>query len=170
MTRMERNLDGSDAETELLALRLWLGLADTRDIDDWLDAYVARVPSPHPDALELFSLSAEQLTAAFMAFVRNEFDFEPNSARGSRVARELVARLCQSVLAGTLSVPNFCETVQRLDTTFNEPEAGLPYPKGLDDLWNGCDWCDETWSLENQPHLRELLENHVASAGDEHNE
>jgi len=31
----------------------------------------------------------------------------------------------------------------------------LEYPLWLGDLWNACDWCDESWSLSNSPHLKE---------------
>ncbi|HEY6727949.1 MAG TPA: hypothetical protein VI197_28265 [Polyangiaceae bacterium] len=29
-------------------------------------------------------------------------------------------------------------------------------------LWNGCDWCDEAWSLDDPDHMRELLAKHVS--------
>ena len=134
-----------------------------RDIDAWLDAYVAQATDPHPDVLELFSLHPEHIDAAFLAFVRAQHGFDPSSEHGSRLATKVLAQLCQSVLDGKLSVPDFCETVQRLDTTYNEPRSGLSYPQGLSELWHSCDWCDESWSLEEEPQVRELLEEFVAS-------
>ena len=150
-------------EAELLALRLWLGVASPNDIDTWLDQYVEHVAEPHPDALELFSLPYEQQTSAFMALARSVFGFDPDTERGSQVAAVLVAQLCEATLEGKLSVPEFCDTIARIDSKYITPGVRAPYPQTLADLWNGCDWCDETWSLDHPSHVRPLLsENSLA--------
>ena len=148
-------------EAELLALRLWLGLATTGDIDDWLDQYVNEVTEPHADALELFSLPFEQAVPVFMAFVRSEFDFDPDSEQGSEVAGLLLAQLCEDALEGRLSVPRLCDTLVQMDAKYTTPGLSAPYPRALDELRNGCDWCDETWSLDHPGHMHELLSQHV---------
>jgi len=148
-------------EAELLALRLWLGLATAGDIDDWLDQYVNQVAEPHADALELFGLPFELEVPAFMAFVRSVFDFDPDSERGSEVAALWLAQLCAAALEGRLSVPRLCDTLARMDAQYTTPGLRAPYPRALNELRNGCDWCDETWSLDHPGHMRELLSEHV---------
>lgn len=146
-----------NTEAELLALRLWLDLASPTDIDTWLDQYVEQVAEPHPDALELFSLPSEQQTSRFMALARSLFGFEPESEHGSQVAAVLLAQLCEAALEGRLSVPEFCDTIVRIDSKYITPGLRAPYPQTLSELWNGCDWCDETWSLDHPSHVRSLL-------------
>jgi hypothetical protein len=144
-------------ETELLALRLWLGVAATTDIDIWLDQYVHEVAEPHPEALELFSIPFEQQASRFMALARSVFGFDPDTERGSQVAAVLVAQLCEAALEERVSVPEFCETIARIDSKYITPGLRAPYPQTLAELWNGCDWCDETWSLDHPAHVRTLL-------------
>lgn len=117
--------------------------------------------------IELFSFDSEQLVAAFLAHIRALQGFEPGSERVPQVARKLLSQLCQSVLDGKLSVPDFCQTVSHIDANYVESGLRLPYPTGLNELWNGCDWCDEQWSIETEPHLRQVLEKHIAAADDD---
>ncbi|HEU5077066.1 MAG TPA: hypothetical protein VFU02_22905, partial [Polyangiaceae bacterium] len=76
---------------------------------------------------------------------------------GSEVATLWLGRLCEAVLDGTMSVPELCDTVARVDAVYTTPGLRAPYPRRLADLWNGCDWCDETWSLDDPGHMRSLL-------------
>lgn len=152
-------------EAELLALRLWLGLATAGDIDDWLDQYVNDVTEPHADALELFSLPFEQEVPAFMAFVLSVFEFDPDSHRGSEVATILLAQLCKAALEGRLSVPQLCDTLSCMDAKYTTPGLRAPYPRTLGELRNGCDWCDDTWSLDHPGHMPALLSQHVRARG-----
>lgn len=156
-----------NVEVELLALRLWLGLAGPSDIDAWLDRHVEDATDPEPDALELFATPIEQQEGAFMAFARSVFGFDPDTERGSEVATLLLGRLCDAALQGRLSVSQLCDTVSRIDAKYTTPGLSAPYPRGLAELWNGCDWCDETWSLEHPGHLRELLAKHAHARNDE---
>ncbi len=32
------------------------------------------------------------------------------------------------------------------------------HPSFIGDLYNACDWCDESWTLENAPYLVEEAE------------
>lgn len=148
-------------QAELLALRLWLGLADCSDIDEWLDEYVNTVAEPHADALEFFELEASQLEPAFMAFAREHFGFEPESERGSRLATTLLAQLCERALRGEISVPRFCELISRVDAKYFDPALRAPQPVGLTELWCGCDWCEDSWTLEDPPGTREILQHHI---------
>jgi len=151
---------------ELVALRFWLGLAGADEIDAWLDRYVEEVAEPHPDALELFGLPFEQQLPAFMAFVRSEFEFDPDTERGAEVANVLLGELCEAALEGRLTVPRFCDTVSRIDAKYTTPGSNAPYPRVLAELWNGCDWCDETWSLDDPDHMRELLAKYARAGSD----
>ena len=37
-----------------------------------------------------------------------------------------------------------------------------PTPDWVTELWNNLDWCDDDWSLDNQPHLSNALETMLA--------
>ena len=98
-----------------------------------------------------------------MALARSAFGFDPESERGSQVAAVLVAQLCEAALAGRLSVPEFCDTIACIDSKYITPGVRAPYPQTLAELRNGCDWCDETWSLDHPSYVRALLsENSLA--------
>ena len=53
---------------------------------------------------------------------------------------------------------SICNLIMDIEVAFLSASRGLPeniadYPEWLGSLWNACDWCDESWTFENSPHL-----------------
>lgn len=48
-----------------------------------------------------------------------------------------------------------------LDAPRNLPQGIAYYPEWLDNMYDACDWCDETWSVENTPHLMTAVQQQI---------
>ena len=83
--------------------------------------------------------------------------FKPISERGEKWSKELLTDYCEKLLSEEITPFQFCNLIQLFDSGFlglRTVEDGFVYcPEWLGDLWNNCDWCDESWSLSNSPHL-----------------
>jgi len=145
---------------DLLAMRAWLGLDYSVDeIDLWFGGYSSQ--TPNADALAYDGLSAprEIKTRLFLEFVRTRLGFEYISARGIAAIEAILLELADRALARSLSVPDFCKSVARIDAAVTSlAPSGLAWPEGLSELWNACDWCDDRWTFDNQPHLGSIIE------------
>jgi hypothetical protein len=145
------------ATLDRLAVRAWLKLATPSQVDDWAETYVAE-NEPDPDVLELFGEPYETKVDVFLALAERRFGFALVSVRGAEAVSVVVGELCREVLDGQLDVVTLCAAVCELEPQFCLPaDAGTPYPEGLYELYNACDWCDERWTLQNQPHLQEIF-------------
>jgi hypothetical protein len=74
------------------------------------------------------------------------------------VTSVVLAELCGRALRGELPITALARAVRHLDPNFIGAGGPRPYPAGLDVLYNALDWCDDSWSFDSQPGLRELLE------------
>jgi len=133
--------------------------AKTIDVDDVDD--LCRMA----DAFETRSVSAPEAAGKTIALLffqpstRTRLGFEYMNARGIAAIEAILLELADRALARSLSVPDFCKSVARIDAAVTSlAPSGLAWPEGLSELWNACDWCDDRWTFDNQPHLGSIIE------------
>jgi hypothetical protein len=145
---------------DILAMRAWLGLDHSLDeIDIWLGDYISETPNADWLAYDILSAPSEIKTDLFVEFVSARLGFEYRSARGTSVIEAILLELADRVQSRSLSVPDFCKSVVRIDAALTGVVlSNLPWPEGLGELWNACDWCDDRWTFDNQPHLAPIIE------------
>ncbi len=91
----------------------------------------------------------EFMAVSFPDFqIGTEEDLEPCKAELKRQIGLLLDR--------QITPSNFCKFFNSMevhlisDSEFTPDEVAF-----LGNLYNCCDWCDDTWTLENSPHLAE---------------
>lgn len=87
---------------------------------------------------------------------------DPNFSVNSFEAEILTARYFLDILyhykIGLIQPLRLCQIFSKIETCFlgasrNLEERVVYYPEWISDLYDACDWCDETWTHENSPHL-----------------
>lgn len=139
-----------------IAFELWAGSGEVKDLEDWAESEL-RKDNPHPDACELFNLSRHDAAEHALRLAKEILGFTPVSEKGEEWAIELLSQNCARLVAGEISPMKFCSLVQLFDANFigmrTLEDGSLEYPEWLGDLWNHCDWCEDSWSQSNSPHL-----------------
>ena len=143
-------------QIDRIAFEYWSGLGSSDDLEAWAEAELCK-SNPHPDACELFSLSRHDAVKYSLKIAKESRGFDPVSELGETWAKELLHLYGAKLLNGEITPNVFCTLVNTYDANFMDfrklDERTFEYPKWLGDLWSNCDWCDESWSLSNSPHL-----------------
>ena len=153
-------------QLDRIAFEYWAGVGSKLDLEAWAESEL-RKDVPHADACEMFNLSEEEAEKNSIRLAAEVLNFEPVSEKGEKWAKVLLKQYCKKLLSEEITPFEFCRLVQVFDANFlglrTLENGSLEYPAWLGDLWNNCDWCDETWSLSNSTHLeaeaRKVLEN-----------
>jgi hypothetical protein len=151
-----------DTSTEDLAVRAWLRLASPSEIDEWAEGHLGRGGEPVADIVDLFRESHERKLDAFLVVAEQYFGFNLATIPGARAVERVIADLCRAVLGGAVTVSTLCAAVKRLDAYFVSDHPESPVPDGLVELWNTCDWCNDSWTINSQPHLEGDLKAAIA--------
>ncbi|WP_265215835.1 hypothetical protein [Herbaspirillum lusitanum] len=128
------------------------------------DAANADQGEAHPDIWDFYTCTTASEAASLtlkLAWKLNRFT--PISWEALPYAQGALMRALDDFVARKLSVSILCKLVENLDTTFNIRLNRVPEPESLSklkepwmgNLWNNCDWCDDSWSHENRPALVE---------------
>ena len=141
-----------------IAFEFWAGVGSMSDLENWAESEL-RKDNPHPDACELFGLSTEEAQKRSIALAEEILGFKPVSEQGEKLAKELLVGYCEKLIKKEITPMKFCLLVQLFDANYlglrTLGDGSLEYPAWLGNLWNNCDWCDESWSLSSSPHLLE---------------
>lgn len=86
--------------------------------------------------------------------------FSLTNKESEMASAELLADVGKSYLKRKKTPKEVCDLVQLFDTRFMEVQN--EECNWLGDLWNLFDWCDESWSFDNKPHLAKEIEAQVA--------
>ncbi|EOR09038.1 hypothetical protein [Acinetobacter genomosp. 15BJ] len=87
---------------------------------------------------------------------------DPSFSADSVEAEILTARYFLNILEhyknGQIRPFDLCRIFNNIEIGFIGAPRNLPvniayYPSWMGNLYNACDWCDETWTLENSSHL-----------------
>ncbi len=145
-------------QIDKIAFEFWAGVGCKSDLEDWAEDQLKK-DSPHPDACELFNLSNDEAKEKSIWLANEILGFSPTSELGEKWAKELLTLYCKKLLNEEVKPIEFCNLVNQFDGGFlNARDIGeglAYYPEWLGELWNCCDWCDESWLLSNSPHLAE---------------
>ena len=145
-----------------LAIEFWCGVGDLNELSSWADAAVMEPSEFHPLILDLYPRPTPELTTELLLRMAYEINgFRPASIEAEPLAIETLRKALDAFASQAMSVQSLCLLVNRLDLTFNIELAGIPRPTStladgqwwLGDLWNCCDWCDESWTHESSTHL-----------------
>ena len=89
-----------------------------------------------------------------LRIAKETLNFEPASKQGEDWSKEYFLIFCNRLLNQKISVNDFCKKVNLFDLKFE-------VPLWLDNFYDHCDWCDERWTFENTPELKEAVETYI---------
>lgn len=127
-----------------------IGTIGDWDVVGWaLEAAASGDTTPEIEALSRYepgdpSSNTARLTELLVAAVPG--------ADGVTVIEHRLRHEAARLLAGQASPIEFCTLVREFEADIED--RGLPYPDWIGDLWHACDWCDETWTLDNAGALK----------------
>jgi hypothetical protein len=140
-----------------LSVACHFGSASKTDIESFIqvvveggDEYDSRLFQAHANDLRVARLKMiEFIDASFP-------EFRIDSVEGLAACRAELKRQSGLLLDRQITPATFCQF-------FNSMESELVISSDLSadevaflgDLFNACDWCDETWTLESAPYLAE---------------
>ncbi len=142
-----------DAAAEILRGYVLGTLGDWEVVGWALEAVATGKATPDLEALAQYdpgdpSSTSDRLTELLVAVVPGADGVTPIELR----LRHEASRL----LSGEARPIDFCTLVRRFEAEIED--RGLPYPAWIGDLWHACDWCDETWTLDNAGALKDEAE------------
>ncbi|MCP3921961.1 MAG: hypothetical protein GY714_05170 [Desulfobacterales bacterium] len=83
------------------------------------------------------------------------------SIEGEKVAAQIVIDKSKELLDEKIRSIDFCKIIWFFDANYIDARPMEPgyayYPEWLGELWNACDWCDETWTYNDSSYIREQI-------------
>jgi hypothetical protein len=154
-------------ELNRLAIEFWCGVGDLTDVPIWADVANLEMGEVHPDVWDLYTSKTDEDVASILLKIANDVNgFRPQSWEAEPFAAGALQKALIRFLAGELSVQLLCKLITELDMVFTcaapkdmgSPELSPLHGKSWQgNLWNCCDWCDDTWTFENsQPLIAEV--------------
>lgn len=151
-------------ELNRIAVEFWCGVGLIVELPVVADAANADLGEAHPDIWDFYTCSSDEDAAALTLRLAWELNrFVPASWEAVPYAQGALKRALEYFLAKKISVQILCKLVENLDATFNVHLSCYPNPSPLGEsekwwmgnLWNNCDWCEDSWTYENCPALVE---------------
>lgn len=140
-----------------LAVACQFGSASKADIEGFIQSIIE---STEEYDNRLFEAHANDLRIArtkVLEFIAVSFpDFQIATAEGLRLCGAELKRQIGLLLERQITPSSFCrffnsmESELVIDSDLSPDEVAF-----LGDLYNACDRCDDTWTLENSPYLAE---------------
>jgi len=154
-------------EAKRILVKLWYGHIDSDSVRQWAYDFIRDnddIPEEYFDLLDADKYSQETLLLSLVR--QSEPGFNSQSVEAEISAAEYLIDLAEQYLIGNIEPIKICDIVQKIDSGFLGAPRNLPkgiayYPEWLGDLYNSCDWCDESWSFDSKPHLKSELEKQV---------
>ena len=143
------------------------GEADAWDVVSW--AYTVKAElSPNRDAAveELVGVmddafvsappfaSEDKITALLMRMIPGANEVTP--------IRMKLAFEAERLLKKQLRPLEFCKMVAEFEAYLLD-RASVECPQWIGDLWNACDWCDETWMIESASGLKDTVQEFLSA-------
>lgn len=144
-----------------LATDYWCEVGNSNDVLSWLDLVNSEEGEIHPYFYDLYDQSSKDYTAQILRTIAKEINgFEIESWESEPFAKRSLFKALELFIAEKLTVQDICNLTTQLDGLYNIGLAGVENPNDnaddewwLGNLWNCCDWCDDTWNHGNSQPL-----------------
>jgi hypothetical protein len=140
-----------------------LGVGNLAELPAFCDEANTALGELHPEVWNLYSPITETQARELLAKIAREINgFEVGSWDALPYAKAAFKKILAAFLAKKIKPNELCRLVHELDIAYAVGAANSMQPpkskveqdmSWLGNLWNCCDWCDETWTLENSEHL-----------------
>jgi len=144
---------------EYIAFSFLFDVVDPAEIEDWKQRQIDADQSCSVETYKLKAFDHSDTRAFFVDCLQPSGEDHWLAKDYELVLERLLQRTIARLLNGELEPLRFCEFFGSLEAycVDNGPETAgqLYYPNFVGDLYNACDWCDESWTLDNSDQLRE---------------
>ena len=152
-----------------LLVELWFLGVSQEKIDQWVIQYVEEVhPIIDEEIFELLDcITVGDSENLLLSLAQKKIpNFSETSEEIENLSAKLLLKNLQSYLKEEISPNVLCRMIVNMECTFLGAPRSMPtgvayYPEWLGDLWNACDWCEDSWTFENSPHLASKVEQQV---------
>lgn len=150
-------------ELNRLAVEFWCGIGDISELPSWADAANLEMGEVHPDVWDFYNISNEgDAIQVLMKIAKDVNGFSPDSLLAEPYLINAFRKVLVLFLAKRISAQKLCSLVNSLDSVFaigfptevriinqSQRKAEPANESWLGNLWNCCDWCDESWTFDN---------------------
>ena len=144
-----------------ILMELWFGHLNLGQIHQWAEDYIYEYDTKSDD--EYFKILDSDLLeseALLLELARKiNLSFSKNSLISEVFSAQYLLERLKEYLNNQIKPLVLCNMITEMEVTFLGAPRSLPegvayYPEWLGNLWNACDWCDESWTFENSSELK----------------
>lgn len=152
------------SELNRLAVEFWYEIADIEEAVAWVDSIYKIEGEVHPLMWDFLSPQSYPRIKYLAEKISGDINgFEVGSRESLPYAQAALLKAIIMLRNQELSVQKFCNMVSLLDCDYNlffpleseRIDEESDWHGWLGNLWNCCDWCDESWNHSNSSHLLE---------------
>jgi len=145
-----------------LVIDYWCDVGNHEEVISWADAVNLHEGEIHPFFYELYDPSnTKNIERTLTSIAKDINGFEIKSWKSEPFAKMSLVKALKLFINENRSVQEICVLINKLDMLYNIELSGIENPEEemnegewwLGNLWDCCDWCDETWNHKNSPHL-----------------
>ncbi|ERL56747.1 hypothetical protein [Psychrobacter aquaticus] len=150
----------------------WFDKTDVESIRQWACVFIEKNNNIPQEVFELLDAKKDHFEdILFRLSAAAEPDFSPQSLSAEILAAKYLINLIKKYLNDEITPMDICKVINNIDCGFMNAPRDLPgnvsyYPCWLGNLYSSCDWCDETWTNSNAPHLKQDIENQLPQIHD----
>ncbi|EPG38188.1 hypothetical protein F907_02160 [Acinetobacter colistiniresistens] len=107
---------------------------------------------------ELLESAVDQESLLLQLIQTTDSSFSADSVEAEILTARYFLNILEHYENGQIRPFDLCRIFNNIEIGFMGAQRNLPlniayYPLWTGNLYHACDWCDETWTLENSPHL-----------------
>ncbi len=154
-----------------ILVECWYDQVDLESIKKWAYSYIKNNDDIPEEIFELLDADKYQFEGLLLKLSRAmDSDFSPQSISAEILAAKHLIKVASKYLNDEVTPMSVCRVVGKIDGGFLGAPRGLPdniayYPDWLGNLYNSCDWCDDTWTSSSAPHLKKDLDTQIENIG-----
>lgn len=161
-----------------LLVECWYDHIDLEMVKEWVYSYIMNNDVLPEELFELLDADKYNLENSLLKLATSlSQNFSHQSIEAELLSAQLLIKVASRYLDGRATPMDVCRVIRKIDEGFLDAPRGLPdnvayYPNWLGNLYNSCDWCDDTWTYANAPHLKKNLETQAVAISewiDSHN-
>lgn len=147
-----------------MLVEYWYDNLDLEAVNEWAYSYIKNNSNSPEELFELLDANEYEFEGILLKLaIAGDASFSRQSIAAELLAAQHLIKVASRYLDGSVTPMDICRVVGKIDDGFLGAPRGLPdnvayYPEWLGGLYHSCDWCNDTWTSSNAPHLKKDLE------------
>lgn len=152
-----------------ILIECWYDRKDRNSIIQWAETFVKSHDLIPAEVFEIFDAPEQLLEDILLRLSMTiDSDFSPQSLNTEILAAKYLIESIKKYLNDDTTPIDICRVIRKIDGGFMGAPRDLPdniayYPYWLGNLYDSCDWCDNTWTMDSAPHLKQDLKSQLPS-------